>query len=296
MNRPARRTGRTRRAIALFALPALLAAFALTGATMYAQEGATQGDTTVAAGAAAEAGRAIDVTADPPGALVYLDGELIGAAPLRIGLDDVHDRGRDFVVLSVVGGDARRWFVPVITDSVRVPPGRSGGDAGGAIIARHYELPLPLRVTSEPAGAEVLLGDSVLGTTPLLTMVPRSVSRLDIRMDGYEPQSAMVRDGISAYRIGLVPRGTPAPDPRSPLLAEPGKSYAPVFIAAGSAVAAGAAAAWLKHLADRSYEEYRSTGDGATLDRVRRYDIISGISLAVAEIALGYLVIELLSR
>jgi hypothetical protein len=69
-----------------------------------------------------------------------------------------------------------------------------------------------------------------------------------------------------------------------------------MFIAAGTAVAAGATAAYFKERADRAYAEYNITGDQATLDRMRKNDLVSGIALAVAEISLGYLLIELLSR
>ena len=48
--------------------------------------------------------------------------------------------------------------------------------------------------------------------------------------------------------------------------------------------------------ADCLYEEYSATGDGSTLDRVRRYDILPEITLAVAEISIGSLLIELLPR
>ncbi len=274
---------------------ALLTALAFAAARPDAQGGHASGDTTVVAGTGGNPGRAIELTSEPAGAHVYLDGLLIGGTPLRIPIDESTAGGRGVVVLKIVGGDPGRWFVPVVTDSVAVPPAGTG--PASATVVRHYDLPLPLRITSEPAGAEVLLGDSLLGTTPLLAMVPRSASRLDFRRAGYEPQSAMLRDGLSDYRVVLVPReAMGGPDPLPALQAGGGKTYTPVLIAAGSAVVAGAASAWLKNLADRSYEEYRSTGDGSTLDRVRRYDILSGISLVAAEISLGYLVIDLLSR
>ncbi len=279
MNRPHRCTEPAFRAFASRVAGILLCALALSSATLEAQEG-----------------RALNVTSDPAGAVVFLGATLLGATPLSIPLDDSLTGGRGVIVLKIVGGDPRRWFVPVLTDSVRIPWGGSEGETDFAPIARHYDLPIALRLTSDPPGAEVFLGDSLLGTTPLLTMVPRSVSRLNLSKDGFEPQSAMLQAGMADYRIELVPQGPPGIDSRSPLSIEAGKTYAPVLIAAGSAVVAGAAAAWLKNLADRSYDEYRSTGDGATLDRVRRYDIFSGISLAVAEISLGYLVIDLLSR
>ena len=98
------------------------------------------------------------------------------------------------------------------------------------------------------------------------------------------------------YRVQLRPfdpDGTPKPEY---LTDGSGKSMLPTFLAAGAAVASGAAAAYFKARADREYALYRITGDVATLDQVRKNDLLSGIALAIAEISIGYLVIELLSR
>ena len=81
-----------------------------------------------------------------------------------------------------------------------------------------------------------------------------------------------------------------------PLLGRVGRSAAPVIVATAVAVVSGAASAYLKTRADTYYENYRGSPDGATLDRVRRYDLFSGITLGVAELSLGYLIVELLSR
>ena len=60
--------------------------------------------------------------------------------------------------------------------------------------------------------------------------------------------------------------------------------------------AQSAASAYLKSRADAYYDDYRATREGSTLDRVRHFDLLSGITLGVTELSLGYLIVELLSR
>lgn len=53
---------------------------------------------------------------------------------------------------------------------------------------------LRLRVESRPKGAQVRVGDEVLGTTPLVAELPRDVeTAVDVVLDGYEPQHHVFR-------------------------------------------------------------------------------------------------------
>ncbi|HLF14645.1 MAG TPA: PEGA domain-containing protein [Bacteroidota bacterium] len=271
----------------------------MTPAALPAAGARTAAADSVTAGVRADSvsrGIVLRITSDPPGARVYRDTFLLGTTPLETALTDTAATGPGTARLRIVGGDPGSWFIPVIVDSIRIPAGDPPGDSGAGSVTRHYELPIAARIDSDPAGAEVVLGDSLIGTTPLFAAVPGSVVSLTLRKEGYSSQSVVLHSGTSGYRVQLAsadPDGGPKP---SYLSGEVGKSYASVVIAGGTAVITGAVAAWLKDRADRSYEEYRLTGDGGTLDRVRRYDLLSGIALAAAEISLGYLVIELLSR
>ncbi len=227
------------------------------------------------------------VTSDPSGAGVYGDSGLIGTTPLDTTLPVAANARVRALRLKIVGGESGNWFVPVLFDSIGLPTGT---------ITRHYDLPLAARVASEPQGADVLLGDSLLGTTPLFAVVPRTVALLTLRKDGYRSREMMLDPGTPNYHVQLDPVD-PAGGPKAVyLVADGGKSATTMFIAAGTAVAAGATAAYYKERADRAYAEYNITGDEGTLDRMRKNDLVSGIALAVAEISLGYLLIELLSR
>jgi len=151
-------------------------------------------------------------------------------------------------------------------------------------------------VASEPAGAEILLGDSLIGTTPLFTSLPRGSALLTIRKEGYKASEIILDPSTRNYNVQLL-SVDPAGAPKPVYLADgDGNTMLPTFLAAGVAVVSGATAAYFKERADREYALYRISGDAATLDAVRKNDLLSGIALAVAEISIGYLVIELLSR
>jgi ferric-dicitrate binding protein FerR (iron transport regulator)/tetratricopeptide (TPR) repeat protein len=69
---------------------------------------------------------------------------------------------------------------------------------------------------SNPSGAEVVLGDVVLGRTPLMIAQPAGSSDLLISAAGYEPvtRPVEIRVGrVSSYQVELVPTETPLGDP-----------------------------------------------------------------------------------
>jgi hypothetical protein len=265
----------------------LVAAAALSSSASRAQVPPAAGVPAAAPADTSARGPWLELTSVPPGAGVYSGGVFLGVTPLGTVLPRSLAGGSGVVGLTIAGGDPGRWLAPVVVDSIRLP-------ADSDTIARRYDLPRAVRISSGPPGAGVFLADSLLGTTPLFALLPRAVALLTLRMAGYAPQTLPVDSGMPGLHAELVPTGPGAAMPA--LSAEPAKYTAPLFIATGTAVIAGAAAAWLKSRADGAYAEYAGTGDRGALDRVRRYDRISGIALAAAEISLGYLVIQLLSR
>ncbi len=70
----------------------------------------------------------------------------------------------------------------------------------------------------------------------------------------------------------------------------------PLYLTTAGAIIGGGVAAYFKIQADKEYDDYQYTGDQASLDRVKRYDTISGIALAACEINLAALTYFLLSR
>jgi len=222
------------------------------------------------------------ITSEPSGVRVYSDTTFLGTTPLHA---DSLPSG--MLRLRILGADPSVWFSPVLFDSVFLVRGETAG--------RHVVLPRVVRVTSQPPGAGVRLGDTVLGTTPLYGLIPPGAVTLTLGREGFADQQMLVPDGLETAHAVLAPVDQAA-GAAGPLLGRVGRSAAPVIVATAVAVVSGAASAYLKTRADTYYENYRGSPDGATLDRVRRYDLFSGITLGVAELSLGYLIVELLSR
>ncbi len=63
----------------------------------------------------------------------------------------------------------------------------------------------------------------------------------------------------------------------------------------GSATALGAVAAYFKLKADKKYDDYFFTKDGAILDEVDRYDLYSGVALGLLQVNIGYLIYRIIT-
>jgi hypothetical protein len=113
----------------------------------------------------------LEVTADVPGAVVFLDGRRLGAAPRRLELEAGAYRLR-------VASEGRRPF----EREVQVVPG-----VVTRLAARLPTLPPLVRIVSDVPGATVFVDREYLGTTPLETraLAPGS-HRLNVSAEGYE--------------------------------------------------------------------------------------------------------------
>lgn len=279
-----------------------LAAAALLGALLIAgppPAGARSAAPTPAADSGHSGPRVVIVSV-PPGADVHRGTDRLGVTPLSLTIDDLLGGERDAAAITISGGAPDDWLRPSVTDTLRATdlaaraPVADGPAADGSIELR-YDLPLAVRIDSEPSGAAVYEGDSLLGATPLVVALRPGARSVEVRMAGRIAQTLLLDRGSPRLRAVLPREGGGGAD-TPPALAGPPKGYRGIVIAGGAAVLSGAASAWLKNQADRSLDDYRLTGDRATLDRVRRYDLFAGIALAVAELSLGYVVFELLSR
>jgi len=123
---------------------------------------------------------------------------------------------------------------------------------------------------------------------------PRAVTLLASR-PGCLDREFLVPAGLGSFHAVMTPVDAAA-TLEDPLRGAVGGSSTPLIVAGSVAVVSGALSAYLKTRADNDYDDYRLSGDGATLDRVRRYDLLSGIALGVTELSLGFFIMELLSR
>ncbi len=229
----------------------------------------------------------LTVTSPVAGVIVFLGDSSLGTVPVK-----VRNVNPGIHVLRYIYPGGRDWEHPALTDTVVV---RSGEQ-----IERTAVFPSYIRITSEPYGAAISVNDSMLGTTPYLLSSSSPLGGMILfSKEGCEP----VRLPISGNEkeIHAVLKRTKGSDSlgnvKSPYLAQNQQEVSvPVIVSTGAAILAGASAAYFKVKADNYYQDYQASGDAAALSNVTKFDRFAGISLAVCQINLGFLVYYLLSH
>ena len=222
----------------------------------------------------------IDVASEPSGAEVFLGDSLLGHTPVRIMA-----KHADSVRLyhpSRTAWDARQRALP--TDPLHADQG---------VVLVRFDARVQLRTL--PHGARVFHGDSLLGTTPLF--VDRDAGPLRIEALGYagrdwDPAVSDHRD-MPVTLESMSPPADSRVEFRSTGLQLP---PAEVLLPAGVGLAAGIAAVMFKQKADGLYEDYLATGDDSLLSQTKKYDIYAGISLALLQVGLGYVIYRILDE
>lgn len=116
--------------------------------------------------------RSVNITSDPPGVMIAVDGKPQGAAPLALQLI----AGTHEVVASHADWPEQRRQLSL--------PARD--DAPGAV---HFEfLRGSVKITSSPSGAAVMQAGEEIGRTPLLVEdLKPGVARYELQLAGYKP-------------------------------------------------------------------------------------------------------------
>jgi hypothetical protein len=174
--------------------------------------------------------------------------------------------------------DEREWGAGFVSDTIDV----TTADEGRTF---RYSFGFRSVIASDPENAAVYAGDELLGHTPLLLRTPAASYR--VSASGFEDRVIPIEEARRSPLVELrkIEFGKETPFHESPW-----------FVALVGGVAAfGATAAYFKIEADDAFEEYRRTGSGEALDRVDRYDAISGAAFAAMQINFGYLAYRLLT-
>jgi hypothetical protein len=226
---------------------------------------------------------ALRISSEPDSAILFLDGTRVGSTPLVLeGLAPGPH------TIRLVVGDPGNWFSDVTRDSLTLEPGSDR--------QVHYNLDHRFAIMTTPSGAEVLLGDSVAGTTPIL--VPYELARsgsLRVRLKGYaEVPVTVPPGGGSAVVLQLTPDQGAGPAVLQP--AEAGSRLTSILISAGSVVISGAAAAYFKVSADEKNTGYLSTGDPTLRTQRDQRDMDAAVALVAMQVSLALLVGLLLAE
>ncbi len=156
-------------------------------------------------------------------------------------------------------------------------------------------------INSIPQNAEVYINSELTGNTPLHfkwndLLFPKQVK---IKLKGYADHTESVGEFVIINKtVNLVLlNGTINPN----LVKEDKATYfdkprkiVPIVISSLLTAGAGISAYYFKSLAIENRDFYEDFGDQSALDRKKKYDLISGISLAVFQVGLGVLVYFLL--
>jgi hypothetical protein len=208
---------------------------------------------------------------------VLADGKHIGRTPVSI---DSLSPGTH--ILTLQDPDAESWLTEPIRDTVRILEGEHK--------VLRYNFSPRYFITSTPFGAQVLVGDSVVGTTPIITSPSISLESMTLRKPGYEPTSIHLAD----YEGGVVS----IPLKKVWQNDENGESYfkdydgrgpksAGLYITGAATVLTGVAAAYLKIKADDRYQQYLGTNNSSLLSQTNRLDTAAAIAIVATQIGLG---------
>jgi len=215
----------------------------------------------------------INLVTEPSGAEVYADDSLLGTAPMILSAGIVPE-------LRIWYPSRRDWNAQMKKVENPVISERQG------VILVSFDC--IIKVNSTPYGAAVLFGDSLIGYTPL-TLNCDDMKRISLEKPGFLPKTVETRTGGVSRNIILQPDGAEIVSSRVHLH---NNSFelpaAKVLLPAGIGLAAGITSVILKQSADRSYENYLSTGSETSLARTRRYDVYAGVALLVLQASLGY--------
>ena len=150
-------------------------------------------------------------------------------------------------------------------------------------------------INSMPQNAEVYLNDKLIGSTParFLNDIVDSVkqNKIDIKLKNYFDYSFTF--GLSDLPIYKNVKLLPVSKDISNNVVQ--KNYSdffkrhrdvvPIVLSGTAALGSAITSFYFKRLANDNYDTYLNNGDRATLDRTRKYDIYSGVALAVMQVA-----------
>lgn len=213
----------------------------------------------------------------PEGAWIFHGDSLLGQAPIHLSIPASWDS------VTFVYPSFEDWNA--VTKTIAIP-------ARGVQAIFRVQLPVKVVINSNPFGAEVFDGDSLIGTTPCVYTLLDERKELIIRKAKYENTSVVLeKKNISAINADLQLLPSVALENRvteySSTFRLPKSS---IMVTGGVGLAAGVTSVLLKRHANNLYDQYRTTGNPELLSGTHRYDIYAGIALVLLQASLGYLV------
>ena len=184
--------------------------------------------------------------------------------------------------------DQARWEGPVMDTTVEI--------IGQEIVLRVPETSLRLTLLSGPVQASVKLNDSIIGHTPLSLASPLPPNaRIVLTAIGYEEAVVpSLKGGITIVDLKMLQTNDQHTFFRND--GQIGRHRDWIYTSITSAVVSGVTAVYAKQKANYFDDQFAQSRDPALRSKRDRYDIASGIALAVAEVSFVFLSYLLLSQ
>jgi hypothetical protein len=195
-------------------------------------------------------------------------------------------------VLSLIHPERESWLTQNITDTILVEEGTSR--------VLRYHFTRRFIVNSQPFGAEVVLNDSLVGTTPCVLTLHREDpgQPMVVRKQGYEPFNTILGSTSgSLMDVSLKRVWNPSGELETVFREEmrTSGSTARLYVTGAATIVAGTLAAYFKVKADDRYQSYLASRSPALLSETNRFDAAAAIALAATQISLGLFTYFILS-
>lgn len=209
----------------------------------------------------------LNINTEPSNAFAYIDSEFIGRTPIT----NLKVKPGTYT-LKLKNPEIADWLEMDIVQKIEVKENDT--------LNLHITFEKFIKINSTPFSANILLGDSVIGTTPAIFKLKDLLGKnLKLMKKGYNDAEIFIDGKNNKIEVNLIPRNATDTELRT----EPKDKLNIVLPIAGISLASGITSIYFKAKADKLYDEYSKTLDPEKLNTVRTYDKIAGIALIIFE-------------
>jgi PEGA domain len=205
------------------------------------------------------------IKTDINNSIIKLDNKFLGSGNVQAELE----RGKHIINVSE---SLHNWDARDFNDTVLV------NDCNDITLSYNFNSSIYLK--TNPPDAYVYSSDSLIGSSPLF--ISPKFNKLSLSKPGYENKIVYLNNMPENNTIKLKYTGE-----------NNGISFyeKDIFkILVGSLVLLGGTTAYFKLKADKRYDLYQTTGEQSYLDKTRKFDLISGITMGALQINFGVLI------
>lgn len=210
----------------------------------------------------------LNISSEINGAVVYIDSDIIGLTPI---LNFKIKAGT--YTLKVKNPKPTDWLEQDVVQKIEIKE----NDTLNLFISFEKFI----KINSIPFSANILIGDSIIGTTPsIFKMKDLLGKRLKIVKKGYSEAEIIVDGKTQRIEVNLNPKN----GAETELRMETRNKLNTVLPIAGISLTSGIISIYFKAQADKLYSEYLQSGDPEKLKTVKTYDKVAGVTLVIFEL------------